>query len=144
MPIVAAIDGSPTAKRVLERAIGQAKTRGTDLHVLHVFQPLTTVYWVEGAYVMEDETFAEAERKAVWGEATDILDESGVEWVRADLRGHPATEITRYADEVDADLVVVGTRGRGALTSLILGSTSRGVIHDAHRDVLVVQTPDED
>jgi nucleotide-binding universal stress UspA family protein len=55
------------------------------------------------------------------------------------LHGNPATEIVEYADLLGADLIVMGSRGRGAVTSALLGSVSRGVLTRAKRPVLVVR-----
>ena len=55
------------------------------------------------------------------------------------LRGDPVDEIVAYADTVDADLIVVGSRGHGAVASALLGSVSRGVLREARRPVLVVR-----
>jgi nucleotide-binding universal stress UspA family protein len=55
------------------------------------------------------------------------------------LCGDPVDEIVAYADTIDADVIVVGWRGHGALASALLGSVSRGVLHEAHRPVLVVR-----
>ena len=48
-------------------------------------------------------------------------------------------EITAAAEEIGADLIVIGCRGRGNLASLVLGATSHGVIQHAPCDVLVVR-----
>jgi nucleotide-binding universal stress UspA family protein len=53
--------------------------------------------------------------------------------------GNPVEEIVRYADTIEADLIVVGSRGHGAVSSMLLGSVSRGVLHRAHRPVAVVR-----
>lgn len=139
MTIIAAIDNSPMTRDVLERAIEQAKSTETTLHVVHVFHPPTALYSMGGTYSFEEETLADAERRIVWGTATPILDESGVDWIRHDMRGYPPAMISQYADEIGADLIVMGTRGRGGLSTLVLGSTSQGVIHDGTCDVLVVR-----
>ena len=55
------------------------------------------------------------------------------------LRGDPTDEIVAYADTVDADLIVVGSRGHGTLASALLGSVSRGILREARRPVLVVR-----
>lgn len=139
MPIIAAVDGTAIAATVLERAISQAKVAGTQLHVLHVFQPPTVVYGMAGAYVFEERSLAEAEQKAVWDLATPQLEAAGLEWVRVDLTGYPPSTITEYAKDIGASMIVLGTRGRGDFTSLVLGSTSHGVIHDSPCDVLIVK-----
>lgn len=144
MTVIAAIDGSPAAREVLDRAIAQAKAFDSGLHVIHVFQPPTVVYGMAGAYVFEERALAEAEQKAVWEEAAPVLEATGMTWTRVDLDGYPPAAITRYAREVDANLVVIGTRGRGEFASLVLGSTSHGIIHDSHCDVLVVKNRPEE
>lgn len=140
MLIVTATDGSPAAGTVLSRAIEQARLTGAQLHVVHVLQAPAMVYPIPMAHVAQLETFAEAGRKAVWEKAARVLDDSNVEWERVDLEGNPPSTITDYARLVKADLIVIGTRGLGNVASLVLGSTSRGVIHDAPCDVLVVDT----
>ncbi len=53
-----------------------------------------------------------------------------------------AAAILSVADDVDAKAIVLGTRGRGGVTSMMLGSVSRAVLHHADRPVLVVPSPD--
>jgi nucleotide-binding universal stress UspA family protein len=66
-------------------------------------------------------------------------EEAGVTAYTRLLRGEPADEIVAYADAVDADLIVVGSRGHGAVTSALLGSVSREILREARRPVLVVR-----
>jgi nucleotide-binding universal stress UspA family protein len=72
-------------------------------------------------------------------EALEIAAEQGIEARTELLVGHPAAEIVTYADTIDADLIVIGSRGHGTFASALLGSVSRGVLHDSRRPVLVVR-----
>jgi nucleotide-binding universal stress UspA family protein len=72
-------------------------------------------------------------------EAAEIAAREGIEAKTELLAGHPASEIVAYADTIDADLIVVGSRGHGAVASALLGSVSRGVLHESRRPVLVVR-----
>lgn len=138
MTVVAAVDPSPAAQVVVERALDQARAREADLHLVHVFQPPATVYPMQGMYLVDDEEMERGQHDLVWSEVAPILGDTEV--TRVELRGYPATGIVDYAAEVGADLIVIGTRGRGGFASLMLGSTSQAVIHDAACDVLVVHT----
>jgi nucleotide-binding universal stress UspA family protein len=55
------------------------------------------------------------------------------------LRGEAVDEIVAFADVIDADLIVVGSRGHGTVASAVLGSVSRGVLREARRPVLVAR-----
>lgn len=140
MRIVAAVDASPAARPVVERALAQARSTEDDLRVVHVFLPPSTVYPIEGMYLTDDEEFERTEHHLVWKEVDDLLDGASVATEKVGLRGYPASTIVNYAEEVEAGLIVIGTRGRGGFASLVLGSTSQAVIHDAPCDVLVVKT----
>ncbi|MEY7847794.1 universal stress protein [Natrarchaeobius sp. A-rgal3] len=87
------------------------------------------------------------------GNAKDVFGERAGEYVdeiaeRARARdvtvttevreGIPVREILAYADEIDADAVVMGSRGRGGISRMMLGSVTEGVTRHSERDVLVV------
>jgi nucleotide-binding universal stress UspA family protein len=55
------------------------------------------------------------------------------------LRGDTVDEIVAYADNLDVDLIVVGSRGHGALAGALLGSVSRGVLSESKRPVAVIR-----
>jgi nucleotide-binding universal stress UspA family protein len=137
MTVVAAIDDSPVSKLVVARGVEQAQWRDTDLQVVHVTY-LPMVY--TEAAINWDEV-ATAQRQSVWDGVRDMIDAADVRIERVDLEGYPPDILVRYAGDVAASLLVVGTRGRGDLASLILGSTSHRAIHLSECDVLVVKAP---
>jgi nucleotide-binding universal stress UspA family protein len=59
----------------------------------------------------------------------------------ADRRGEIARAILEVGDDIDADVIVLGTRGLGGVKSVMLGSVSHAVLHHADRPVLVVPSP---
>ncbi len=85
------------------------------------------------------QSIADAERTAVWERIAPALGHSDVEIERVDLEGYPPDTLVDYVKNIDAELLVVGSRGRGELAALILGSTSHRAIHLAPCDVLVVK-----
>ena len=72
-------------------------------------------------------------------EAAAVASEHGVLSTTAMLRGDTVDEIVAYADSQDVDLIVVGSRGHGAITGALLGSVSRGVLGESKRPVLIVR-----
>ena len=77
--------------------------------------------------------------RAPLSEAVELAARRGIETKTELLVGNPADEIVAFADTIDADLIVVGSRGQGAIASVLLGSVSRAVLHESRRPVLVVR-----
>ena len=114
-----------------------ASRGGSELHVVHVWLDIHTSHF--HAYV----------RRELHREGQEILDgqvgeieASGGAVAGAHLReGHSVGEILALADELDAGLVVVGSRGMGPIHRLLLGSVSEGLAHRTTRPLLVVRGP---
>jgi nucleotide-binding universal stress UspA family protein len=66
------------------------------------------------------------------------LNEAGVTCTTTTLDGSPAAQLVIHAEKVKADLIIVGTHGRGGISHAILGSVAERVVQKAHRPVLVV------
>src|SRR5262249_5488590 len=85
----------------------------------------------------------EAERRGELDKALERaaaqLDEKLTRVTRSTPTGPPADEIVAAANDYDADLVVVGARGRGGMERLLLGSVSEKVLRDARCPVLIVK-----
>lgn len=140
MTVVAGVDDSPIARLVVEKAIEQARWRETDVRVVHVSYMSVTYADVP----VDWETVAEAQRTAIWAQVDDLIGGTDVSVEKVDLDGYPPDTLVAYANANDASLLVVGSRGRGELASLVLGSTSHRAIHLSECDVLVVNATKHD
>ena len=137
--IVIATDGSPSAREAVEFGLDLAAEQNADTVFVHVVPAVDLL--PTGGFGMSSaqEHRLTGDDKRSLEDAAALAAERGVETKTEILRGDPVDEIVAYADSIDADLIVVGSRGHGALTSALLGSVSRGVLHEARRPVLVVR-----
>lgn len=135
--IVVGVDASSCAEAATRRAIDLAKQLGTSVHAVHALHIPASVYAAMGAVPDASGEIMRLEREAVWERIAPILEGSDSEMV--DLEGYPPDAVADYAAENDAEMIVVGSRGRGSVASLVLGSTSHRLIHIADRDLLVVK-----
>lgn len=139
MIIIAGIDGSEYSSHGLRAAIRYAEALGAELHVVHVVHIPGTLLAVLNQVPADILQLENAQRETVWKEAEPLLSEASAEVKRVDLTGYPADTLVEYAQGVGADLIVVGSRGRGELAALFLGSTSHRVLHLAHCNVLIAK-----
>lgn len=138
MRILAGVDASPGTELVLKKAIEVSRAFDATLELIHVF--VVPVMYDIGDVVNIDE-IQRAESAAVRAQVRPVLEEFGdPDTTITELTGGPARMIVEHAVRTETDLIVVGNRGRGDLASLVLGSTSHGVIHAAPCDVFVVNT----
>jgi nucleotide-binding universal stress UspA family protein len=137
--ILCPIDFSETADRAAAEASRMARWYRADVHALHVL-PLMTEAWAAG-FPVDPHTHeprvpvdlrAHLEGRLQDARASGVI-------VEAHLReGGAAAEILRYADESAADLIVMGTHGRGGLGRLVLGSVAESVLRRSPCPVLTV------
>ena len=138
-PVVVAIDGSETSLHALGIACQEASWREVPLHILHVEDVTPAILHLPGEYPVNTRELVQVRRDEIWAAAIEELCDTDVPLERVDLEGHPASAIISYAREVDAGLVVVGSRGHGRIANFLLGSTAHGVVTQAHRNVMVVK-----
>jgi nucleotide-binding universal stress UspA family protein len=85
---------------------------------------------------------ASATQLAPVREASDVLDEAGVDYDVTESSGDPAEAIIDAADDVDADLIVIGGRKRSPAGKALFGSVTQTVILNAGRPVMVTGVPE--
>ena len=128
-------DGSPGAAAALDHVLELAEQYDATVHVLFVID--TTYLGSAGA----EATTVEALRTRSDGVVTNAVETAlgrGVEAVREVREGQPYREIVDYGEEVGADLIVMGTHGRGGIDRLLLGSVAEKVVRASSVPVLTV------
>jgi len=140
--VVVGTDGSPTADKAVEAAADIARSWGSALHVVTAFRaPRVGMGAVAGVDMVDSgmgQALAEEAARAVVQEAIDRHG-SGLQAEPYAARGIPDEVILRRAVEVNADLIVVGSKGMTGARRY-LGSVPNSVAHGAHCAVLVVKT----
>jgi len=139
--IVVGTDGSESSNSAVAEAIDLARRLDAKLIVAAV-RPSVPDYLGEPNYQERlSEDLARARRAL--DDARGLVERAGLEAEYELLEGDPAKELAKLAEARDADLVVVGTRGIGAVAGDLLGSVSAGVVRRSHRPVVVVREPAE-
>jgi nucleotide-binding universal stress UspA family protein len=137
MIVVAGVDGSEHTSKILDAAITYAGDG--QIHLVYVSRPVVypgAATDMAPVVAMTDiEEIRDAEASAVWATVGQLPANATAHT----LDGPAAHVIVNFAEEVHADLIIVGSRGRGAMASLLLGSVSHGVVHSADRNVLIVR-----
>lgn len=144
--IVVGVDQSEGAKAALRFALEEAKLRRATLRVVHAWQyGYIGATGVEGAYPALGgdikELRAGAETALAETLRESIPEADTVEIERRVVEGRPAAVLV--AESRDADLLVVGSRGHGGFTGLLLGSVSQQCAHHAACPVVIVHRDTE-
>jgi nucleotide-binding universal stress UspA family protein len=141
--VVVGVDGSEPAQAALEFAAGEAALRNAQLRIVSAWEIPPTVYAGGFAPGIDQSTldgFAEGAEKIVQDAISVVRElQPSVECEGRATQGQPAEVLLEAAQ--DAELVVVGNRGRGGFASLLLGSVSQQVVHYASCPVTVVRGP---
>ena len=134
--LLVAVDHSKITERVLAAARDLALLSNGEVWVLH----LRELEAMTKGGVIPSESSDEAQANV--DAAVAELSQAGITAigeVRNTLFGYAAREIVDYAKAEDVDVIILGSRGRGDLAGLVLGSTAHKVIHLADRPVLIVR-----
>ncbi|MEV1178324.1 universal stress protein [Nonomuraea sp. NPDC049784] len=134
--VVVGVDDSLECEPALAYAFEQAKLRGSALRVVHAWQLPVHAFAPEASYDMDE--VRTAQHQVVRDRmATFSQDYPQVKLVEDVQSADPVNALTDASER--ADLLVVGSHGRGALGSMLLGSVSRGILHHARCPVAVVR-----
>ncbi|QBX55964.1 universal stress protein [Nocardioides seonyuensis] len=137
--IVTGVDGSPTANEAATRAAVLASHTGAELHVVsafgHIEERTVRAENVTVHLTPREDALRDAEATA------ELLrvQSPGISVIAASVEGRPAKALVSYAEEVEAELIVVGNK-RVQGIARILGSIAADVAQKAHCDVYIAQT----
>ncbi len=141
LKVLVAVDGSVHAQRAIEAVVRlQAQTKGLEALLVNVRQwpvlygdlPPQDYESIERDQIRRQKELLEATQAAARRSGLELVSTLGE-------AGEPAAEITRVAEEKGVDQIVMGTHGRGAVGSLLIGSVAQRVVHLAKVPVLLVK-----
>ena len=140
--ILVALDFNPISAHSFDYAVDLAEHLGARLTVLHVYS-LAVLMALDGEYLPTAEGASnKAEEAQRHLDAALALHAGRKVQMHGVLRvGSAAEEVCAQAKELGADLIVVGTHGRGAIGRALLGSVAQSVLHHASVPVLTVRGP---
>ena len=138
--ILIATDGSDPASAAVAAGLELAADESAEVVLVHVISILDLSSTTSGGE--KPQRVPRAEDDPVLCAAVDRARAAHLVARTELLIGYPPKQILRVAREIDADLIVVGTRGLGRMKSAVLGSTSHDVLEHSDRPVLVVRGSD--
>src|SRR3712207_1823397 len=141
--VLLATDGSEESKLATEAATELSRETGSEVHLVYV---LPTPAQLIGHHLYTDEIResliggAERDAEKFLKEQAEKITSNGGKVTETHLRsGDPDKEILRAAEALDVGLIVIGSRGLGAISRALMGSVSDSVVRHAHCPVLVVR-----
>ena len=135
--IIVPTDGGEQMDAVIDAAVDIATQRGARIHALSVIDRGVFLTLEEGLTDAVDEELTANAERAVEA-VTDAASTADLENEGVVRRGRPGEEIIAYADEIGADLIVMGSRGADGHERRMLGSVSQDVITETDCQTLVI------
>lgn len=141
--ILLAVDFFEQSELVIERAKNLVSIYQSTLSIIHVVDSLPVTDTSYGTAIPFDMDLTSVLMENAKKRLSQLAKELGLLEQNTYLEiGSPKSEIIRIADDIKADLIIVGSHGRHGL-ALLLGSTANGVLHHAICDVLAVRLSDD-
>ncbi len=144
--IVVGTDGSDSAAGAVQQAAELAKAGGGTLHIVHAYQPMNmgtlAMSAGSGGSTIDVEgvnASIKSNAETICTRSSGIVDE-GVNCETHAVPGDPCDALISVAEQVHADLIVVGNRGMTGVKRFVLGSVPNKISHHAHCSVLIADT----
>ncbi len=136
--ILLATDGSENARRAADEAAGFARELLSHVILVYIIQnPPSQSRMVQANFDVH--SLLEEDAKSRIKDIIDIFEQETLPYVLKVAIGDPATEIIEIAEKEKTDLIVIGSRGLGALKGVFLGSVSQRVTQNAKCPVMIVK-----
>jgi nucleotide-binding universal stress UspA family protein len=140
--VLVAFDGSDSSKRALQYVIDFARDHAATLevHLLNVqHEPVLYGEYVTGAIIEQMQQSLQASAAEILEWPVDQLKAAGISYKAHTALGNVAAKVSEFADQLSCDTLVMGTRGLGSFTGLLLGSVVTRVVHEVSVPVLLVK-----
>lgn len=138
MKLVVAIDGSTSSFNALETVIRLGVIDNADVVIVSVISDLPTPSSVSEAYQLAARDSIRKEMEKLQQEVSEKLKNIAASVNTAIYEGHPGEAILDCADRENADLIVMGTKGKSGLLRPLIGSVASYVVSHSSVPVLVV------
>lgn len=135
--ILAAVDGSSTSLHAAKKALELAGAMKAELTLIHVTPPMLMPGELPFTPALDMREAELARGAATLAEVAKSLEQPNIKTLN--LRGPPAELIADAAEQDGFDLVVVGNKGRGAVSRVFLGSVADRLVHICRRPIMVVR-----
>lgn len=140
MKILVPIDGSENSKLALEKAKELAKLSNGEVMILTVVKDVASqLYTLENKDREEIKRVFEEQGQEVINEAKEMIKGCSDKIQTTILKGDPAQEIIKMAEEGKYDLIIMGNRGLNAFSRVMIGSVSNKVLNHVGTSVLIVK-----
>jgi nucleotide-binding universal stress UspA family protein len=142
--IVVGTDGSDTAKEAVRQATELAKALGAKIHLVSAYEPIGEGRLREERQQVPDDmqwmVNPREDVNATLNDASEGIQQDGLEVETYAREGDPADAILDVAEEQNADLIVVGNKGMTGAKRFLLGSVPNKVSHHAPCSVMIIRT----
>jgi nucleotide-binding universal stress UspA family protein len=141
--IVVGVDGSEHSEAAINWAVRMAKGMGSEVVAVFAIAPpvvFDTGFMAPIPQPQFDPEWRAEMKKEFEGQWCKRLQDAGVRYRTVMEDGRPASVIAQVADSTDADVIVVGRRGRGGVAELVLGSVSHELVLHSKRPILLIST----
>jgi len=137
--ILVAFDGSDQSKKAMEFALQLTKTYSSQLEVIHVYN---YPRFILGEAILPVPSYLLKEQQ----DYTKLVLDEANQWIESVsgakvtlLHGLPAKTIIDFAEENNCELIIIGSRGLGGISEIVLGSVSHNVVQHSKIPVLIIK-----